>query len=89
MKITVFLILGIIAIIAGLVYSSIMFNSSSASDGLVGIYTLFGLIPVVIIIVIDRICVRRFGVGNVNKIELYILGALLLLFILNWVRLQR
>jgi hypothetical protein len=51
-------------------------------------YALFGLIPVVIIMIIDRICVWKFGVKKVNTIQFYIAGIVLSLFILNWVRLQ-
>ncbi|KQT23801.1 hypothetical protein ASG22_07165 [Chryseobacterium sp. Leaf405] len=60
-KLTVFLALGILAIIIGIIFSIVAFNSVSAQDGLAGIYILFGLIPVLIIIILDRIFVWKFG----------------------------
>ena len=46
-------------------------------------------IPLALVfLIIDRVCVRKFGARAVNKIELYILSILFLLFIINWIRLQ-
>ncbi|MEJ5105051.1 MULTISPECIES: hypothetical protein [Chryseobacterium] len=60
------------------------FTSVFAADGLAGMYILLGLIPVVLIIIADRICVWKFGARKVNKVQFYIAGT----FILHWVRLQ-
>ncbi|MDN3691294.1 hypothetical protein QWZ06_02975 [Chryseobacterium tructae] len=87
-KITLFLILGILSLIIGLFFSYTAFTSVSAVDGFAGFYLLLGLIPVVLIIIIDRICVWKFGAKKVNKVQFYIAGIFLLLFILNWIRLQ-
>lgn len=87
-KLTLFLILGILSLIIGLFFSYTAFTSVSAADGLAGMYILLGLIPVVILIIADRICVWKFGAKKVNKVQFYIIGILALLFILNWIRLQ-
>lgn len=85
---TLFFVLGLLLILIGVIFSIIAFNSVSAQDGLAGMYALFGLIPVVIIIIIDRICVWKLGVKKVNKVQFYIAGIFIALFILNWIRLQ-
>lgn len=87
-KLTLFLILGLLSILLGIIFAVAAFNSTSAVDGLAGIYALFGLIPVAVIIIIDRIFVWKFGAKKVNKVEIYIAGACILLFILNMIRLQ-
>lgn len=87
-KLTFFFILGLLSILAIIIFSIIAFNSVSAQDGLAGMYALFGLIPVIIIMILDRICVWKFGANKVNKIQFYIAGVLFSLFILNWIRLQ-
>ncbi|MDR2237865.1 MAG: hypothetical protein LBE92_17210 [Chryseobacterium sp.] len=87
-KLTLFLILGLLAILLGLIFAVVAFNSVSAVDGLAGIYTLFGLIPVAVTVIIDRIFVWKFGAKKVNKVEFYIAGGFILLFILNMIRLQ-
>lgn len=87
-KLTLFFVLSLLSILSVIIFSIIAFNSVSAQDGLAGMYALFGLIPVVIIMIIDRICVWKFGVKKVNTIQFYIAGIVLSLFILNWVRLQ-
>lgn len=87
-KLTLFLISGILSLFIGLFFSYTAFTSVSAADGLAGMYILLGLIPVVLMIIIDRICVWKFGAKKVNKVQFYIAGILVLLFILNWIRLQ-
>jgi len=42
----------------------------------------------VLIIIIDRICIWKFEAKNVNRIQFYILGTLMFLFIINLIRLQ-
>ncbi|REC78955.1 hypothetical protein [Chryseobacterium rhizosphaerae] len=86
---TLFFVLGLLSILIGIIFSIIAFDSVSAQDGLAGMYALFGLIPVVIIImIIDRICVWKWGPKKVNKVQFYIAGIFIVLFILNWIRLQ-
>ncbi|MBP2616871.1 hypothetical protein [Chryseobacterium jejuense] len=87
-KLTLFLILGILSLLVGLFFSYTAFTRVSAADGLAGMYILLGLIPVVLLIITDRICVWQFGAKKVNKVQFYITGILVLLFILNWIRLQ-
>jgi hypothetical protein len=87
-KITLFLILGVLSLLVGLFFAYTAFTSVSAADGLAGMYIVLGLIPVLIIIITDRICVRKFGAKKVNKVQFYITAAFILLFILNWIRLQ-
>lgn len=87
-KLTLFFVLSLLSILSVIIFSIIAFNSVSAQDGLAGMYALFGLIPVVIIMIIDRICVWKFGAKKVNKIQFYITGIVFSLFILNWIRLQ-
>lgn len=87
-QLTLFFVLSLVSILCVIIFSIIAFNSVSAQDGLAGMYALFGLIPIVIIMILDRICVWKLGAKKVNKIQFYIAGIILLLFILNWVRLQ-
>jgi uncharacterized membrane protein len=54
---TLFLILGIAAIIIGLVVSIMLMTGVSAPDALFGMYILLGLIPVLLLVGIDRIFV--------------------------------
>jgi len=41
-NLTLFFVLGILAIIAGLIYAIILITGNSAPDGLMGIYILLG-----------------------------------------------
>ena len=53
----------------------------SASDAMAGAYLIFAIFPISIIIITDRFCVWKFGSKKVNKIQLSILGGLILLFV--------
>mgnify|MGYP003605356835 FL=1 len=59
----------------------------SASDAMAGAYLIFAIFSISIIIITDRFCVWKFGSKKVNKIQLYILGGLILLFVINGIRL--
>ena len=83
-KLTIFLVIGILMII-GCAYFG---TGVSASDAMAGAYLILAIIPISIIIIIDRICVWKFGVKKVNKTQLYILCGLISLFVINWIRLQ-
>lgn len=86
---TLFLILGILGFIGVVAAIAILGTGHSAPDKLMAIYIgIFGLIPILLLLFIDRICVWKFGTAKVNKIEVYILGTFMLLFVLNWIRLQ-
>ena len=84
-NLTVFYLLGILSILAGLFFAVIFITGNSAQDRLEGIYHLFGLIPVflVIVIVIDRLLVKRFGNQKVNKVQFSFLGFIILLWIIR------
>jgi hypothetical protein len=80
-KLTLFFLLGILSIFAGIFYATILITGNSAEDGLMGIYILLGLIPVILVILIDRFLVRKFGNQKVNKVQF----SFLLFVILLWV----
>ena len=82
-NLTLFFVSGILSIVAGIIYSIILINGNSAEDGLLRIYILFGLIPVSIVLLIDRLLVRKFGNQKVNKVQFYFLGFVILLWIIR------
>jgi hypothetical protein len=82
-NLTLFFVSGILSIVAGIIYAIILINSNSAEDGLLGIYILFGLIPVSLVLLIDRLLVRKFGNQKINKVQFYFLGFVILLWILR------
>jgi hypothetical protein len=82
-NLTLFFILGIISILAGIVYSIILITGNSAEDGLIGINILLGLIPFLLFVIIDRFLVKKFGNQKVNKIQFFILGFILFLWIIR------
>ncbi|MGX7668762.1 hypothetical protein [Flavobacterium pedocola] len=85
---TLFFILSLIAFSGILISSVIMINQNGMDARLQGWVNLLWLPLPVLVITIDRICVRKFGAKKVNKNELYILAILIMLFIINWIRLQ-
>ncbi|WP_326980986.1 hypothetical protein VUJ46_11780 [Chryseobacterium sp. MYb264] len=87
-KLTVFFILGLLTIIAIILFAIVAFNSVSAADGLAGLYALYGIPPVILLLIIDRICVWKFGAKKVNRIQWRIIGICFVLMILNYIRLQ-
>jgi phosphatidylserine synthase len=82
-NITLFFFLGIPSILAGIIYAIILITGNSAQDGLLGIYILFGLIPVSLVILIDRLLVRKFGNQKVNKVQFSFLLFIILLWIVR------
>ena len=82
-NLTPFFIIGIISIIAGLIYATILITGNSAQDGLMGIYISLGLIPLCLFMVLDRFLVKKFGNQKVNKVEFSILLFMLFLWILR------
>ncbi|WP_426480513.1 hypothetical protein [Chryseobacterium sp. R2ACT005] len=82
---TLFFIAGIIAIIGGLIGSIILMTGVSAADGLFGMYILFSLLPILLVIIIDRILVWKFGNKNVNKVQFSILLLIILLWLVRFV----
>ncbi|RZJ54469.1 MAG: hypothetical protein EOO44_04870 [Flavobacterium sp.] len=82
-NLTLFFILGIIYSIGGTIYAIILITGNSAQDGLLGIYILFGLIPVFIFLLLERFLVKKFGNQKVNKIQLYFVLFIVLLWIIR------
>ncbi|MCP1301898.1 hypothetical protein NK356_22235 [Chryseobacterium sp. S0630] len=82
---TLFFITGIIAMIAGLIAAIVMMNGPSAPDALFGMYLLFSLVPLLLVIIIDRILVWKFGNKNVNKVQFSILLLIVFLWIVRFV----
>lgn len=82
-NLTLFFVFGILSIITGIIYAIILINGNSAEDGLMGIYILFSLIPVSLVLLIDRLLVRKFGNQKINKVQFYFLGFVILLWILR------
>ncbi|MNQ49522.1 hypothetical protein D3C85_634350 [compost metagenome] len=82
-NLTLFFVSGILSIITGIIYAIILINGNSAEDGLMGIYILFGLIPVSLVLLIDRFLVRKFGNQKVNKVQFYFLLFIILLWIVR------
>lgn len=87
-KITVFFALSLVTL-AGLIISSmVMINQQGMNSRLQGWVNLLWLPLPLLILIVDRICVRKFGAKSVNKIQLYIVAILILLFIINLLRLN-
>ena len=89
MKNTIFLTLSLIALLGIIVSSIIMINQNGMNQRLQGWVNLLWIPLPIFIIIIDRINVRKYDTNKVNKAEFYILGSLLLLFVINWIRLQQ
>ncbi|MGU3373710.1 hypothetical protein [Chryseobacterium sp. M5A1_1a] len=70
---TLFFILGLITLIVGIVVAIVLMTGVSAPDGLYGMFILLWMIPVVLVIAIDRMFVWKFGHKAVNKIQFFIL----------------
>lgn len=84
-NLTVFFVLGLLMIIVGIPYSILLINGNSAQDGLLGIYLLFGIIPILLTLLIDRILVRKFGGRKVNTVQLCFFGLIILLWIVRFI----
>lgn len=80
---TLFFVLGIISIITLIISATILMAGNSAQDGLLGIYLLMGLVPIVVVMIIDRLLVWKFGNKIVNKVQLWILLFVVFLWILK------
>lgn len=82
-KVTIFLVLGILSILAGVVWAIALASGASAPDKLAAVYIGFALVPVSLVILVDRICVWKFGSTKVNKVQLYLVGIFMALFIIK------
>ncbi|MFZ4927483.1 hypothetical protein [Chryseobacterium sp. Mn2064] len=81
---TLVFILGSIAIPVGFIVSIILMNGSSAPDALFGMYVLMSLIPMILVVGIDRLLVWKFGNTLVNKVEFSIMAFVALLWIVRF-----
>ncbi|ULT23004.1 hypothetical protein KUH03_27600 [Sphingobacterium sp. E70] len=85
-KISLFLVLGIGWMVFVLYHSAELLLSGSEKSKLTALYGLWLLVPVMLIIVVDRFAVRKFGIIKVNKIEFLfwslrlLLGCLICIF---------
>jgi hypothetical protein len=82
-KLTLFFILGIFYIFGGIIYAIILINGNSAQDGLLGIYILFTIIPVFILLLFERFLVRKFGSQKVNRTQFYFVLFIVILWIIR------
>lgn len=80
-NLTLFYVSGIFSIIVGITYAIMLIDGNSAPDGLMGIYILFCLLPVIVLVIIDRFMVTKFGNQKVNIVEF----SCLLFIVLFWV----
>lgn len=87
-NLTVFYVLSLIALLGIIISSIIMINQNGMNQRLQGWVNLLWLPLPVIILIIDRIWLKKSGLKNTNKVQGYIVGAFILLFILNVIRLQ-
>lgn len=87
-KTTLFRVISILGIAAISISSLILITGNSAPQALQGWINLLWIPLIVLLLFIDRLFVTKFGAKKVNKIQVYLLGALILLFILNWLRLS-
>jgi len=86
--ITFFYILSIVALLILTISSIIMINQNGMNQRLQGWVNLLWLPLPIVTLIIDRICVRKFGTEKSNKYELYVLVVSISLFAINWIRLQ-
>ncbi|RZK05406.1 MAG: hypothetical protein EOO46_15865 [Flavobacterium sp.] len=84
-NLTVFFVLGVMLLLIGIPYSIFLINGNSAQDGLLGIYLLFGIVPVLFVLLVDRLLVRKFGSRSVNRVQLYFFGFVALLWVVRFV----
>ncbi len=87
-KITIFFAISLLGIVGIIISSLILINHNGMNHKLQGWVNLLWLPLLLIILIIDRTCVWKFGTKKVNKVQLNILGTLILLFIINFIRLQ-
>ncbi|SDK92174.1 hypothetical protein SAMN04487898_11328 [Pedobacter sp. ok626] len=87
-KMTIFLVICLMSILGIIISSIILINTNGMDQRLQGWVNLLWLPLVILFLIVDRICVRKFGVKAVNKVELYILSIVIILLLINWIRLQ-
>lgn len=87
-KVTIFFVICLMTFLGILVSSIILTNSNGMGQRLQGWANLLWLPFILLILIVDRICVRKFGSEKVNKIQRYILGGMVFIFIINLIRLR-
>ncbi|MEO8252866.1 MAG: hypothetical protein ABI554_00665, partial [Flavobacterium sp.] len=85
---TLFFGLSLIALLGLIISSIVLINHNGMNQRLQGWVNLLWLPLPIFILIIDRICVRKFELKKVNKTQFYILGILILIIAINWIRLQ-
>lgn len=80
---TLFFVLGIVLIVTSIIAAIILMAGKSAQDGLLGIYLLMGLVPIGVLMIIDRLLVWKFGNKIVNKVQLWLLLFVVFLWIIK------
>ncbi|PWK02093.1 hypothetical protein BC749_101153 [Flavobacterium araucananum] len=78
--VTLFSGISLVALLGIVVSSTIMISLYDMDQKIQGWVNLLWIPFIIAILIIDRICVRIFGVRKINRIEMYILGTMLLLF---------
>ncbi|WP_339887014.1 hypothetical protein [uncultured Flavobacterium sp.] len=87
-KVTLFFILSIISLLGLVISSFVMINHNGMSEILQGWVNLLWLPLPILTLIIDRYYITKFDAKKVNKFQCYIFGILILLFGINWIRLQ-
>ena len=84
-NLTVFFVFGIVMLIIGIPYSITLIAGNSAQDGLLGIYLLLGILPVLLVLLIDRFLVLKFGNKKVNRVQFCFFGLIVLLWMVRFI----
>lgn len=85
---TVFFVSCIIAFVGISISSLILINSNGMDQRLQGWVNLLWLPAIILVLIIDRLLVKKFDVKKVNEVQLYVLGTAIVLFLINWLRLE-
>ncbi len=88
LKNTLFFTLSILSLLIIIVTSTIMINSNGMNDRLQGWVNLLWLTLPILILIIDRIFIKKYETKRVNKFQFLVLLFLMLVFLINYVRLQ-
>lgn len=88
LKNTLFFTLSILSLLIIIVTSTIMINSNGMNDRLQGWVNLLWLTLPILILIIDRIFIKKYETKRVNKFQFLVLLLLMLVFLINYVRLQ-
>ena len=85
-KITLFFGLSLIALLGLIISSIILLSYNGMNQRLQGLVNLLWLPLPILTLIIDRICVRKFEIKKINRTQFYILGIIIILFIVIWFR---